>query len=139
MVKYSCHPRVSETEAGAAGFKASSATLGIKGCPGLQETLSKSSISQNNGFCIFFVYGGGGDDSLSPGLIYVTEKLNQNVWGSVAQWSFPWMEFDLSARNTKSCLQRTTWPSAKGHVADYWDISADKEAIEAVWKQCEIK
>lgn len=59
MVKHSCHSRVSETEAGAAGSKASSATLEIKDWPGLQETLSKSSISQNNGFCIFFCIQGG--------------------------------------------------------------------------------
>lgn len=85
---------------------------------------------------VFVAYRG---DSLSHGEICVTETLNPNVLGSVAQWSFPWMESDLSARNTKSCLQRTTWPSAKGHVADYWNISADKEAIEAVWQQYKIK
>lgn len=85
---------------------------------------------------VYVVYSG---DSLTHGELYVTEKLNWNVWGSVAQWSFPWMEFDLSARNTKSCLQRTTWPSAKGHEADCWNNSADKEAIQAVWQQYKIK
>lgn len=60
---------------------------------------------------IFAVYS---RDSLSHGSTGVTNKFNLNIWGSVTQQSTLWMEFDLSARSTKHCLQWTIWLSAKG-------------------------